>query len=298
MNNKKILILMAVFLIPLAITGCGAQPTSSLGEQTQAALYAQATITTIAQQTALSQEQTAQAQPTETQQPTFTPTSTANPTPTGTQVPTQTPTSTQETPAGERIYFAANATRFHTEGTTSQAESKRYIVGAARDQLLDVSVTSAAQVAISIVGADGTVLVSPMGDVTHFRGPLPATQDYIITVRTTAASATFQLDIMIPVRIVFQTGEDTYETEGAPLPDPMTRQYSLYAQEGQTLEVEVTPNGDFALTIYGADGVVLMGSHNFGSTFSGTLPSAQYYIISVDAAPGVSSGYTLSIIVR
>jgi hypothetical protein len=153
-------------------------------------------------------------------------------------------------------------------------------------------------VAISIVGADGTVLVSPMGDVTHFRGALPSTQDYIITVRTTAVSAAFQLNIMIPVRIVFETGEDTYETEGAPLPDPMTRQYSLYALDGQTLEVEVIPNGDFALTIYGADGAVLMSSHNFGSTFSGTLPSDQYYIISVDAAPGVSSGYTLTVTVE
>jgi hypothetical protein len=59
--------------------------------------------------------------------------------------------------------------------------------------------------------------------------------------------------------------------------------------------VTVVPVDDFALTIYGTDGTVLMGSHNYGSNFSGALPSNQYYIISVSAAPGVTTGYTLTV---
>ncbi len=300
MKLRKKSHLLIFGLLLLAISACGpkAAQTPSPGELTQAALFADATITSMAQQTQASLLQTQQSIPSETATPTATqpPIETVTPTatlPENTAANTTTPTESR--PPAEQIFFASNATQFSTQGTTTSAESKRYILGAGEDQLLDVVVMSAEEVAISIVGADGTVLLSPMGDAVNFRGALPSTQDYIITVRTTAASANFQLNIMIPARIVFEAGEDTWQTDAPAIPDAMNRQYTIYALAGQTLSVEVTPIGSFALTIYGADGTVLMSGNNTGSVFSGTLPSNQYYIISVSAAPGVSTGYTLTV---
>jgi hypothetical protein len=305
---KRILTFFPILMILSGLISCTLSEQSlSPIEETQAALFAQATLTSMALQTEAAQPEP--EQPTETLIPptaTVTATQTASQTPeststfTFTYTPTITPslTSTQAPPAGERIYFANNATQFFTEGTTSQIDSKVYIVNAGKDQLMDITVTSGSKVAISVVGADGTVLQSPMGESPFFRGVLPASQDYLITVRTTAASANFSITIMIPVRIVFGAGENTYAVSAPAIPGDTNRHYSIYALSGQTLSVDVEPTGDFALTIYGQDGTILMGSHDHGSSFSGTLPSTQNYIISVQAAPGVSSGYSLTVTVN
>ena len=272
-------------LIAGVLVGCRATSPSP-AEQTQAALFAQATLAEIVRQT---QQVTFPPTPTEQSLPTITPSLTS------TQTQAISPPPTAEEEVGERIAFAANATQYHAEGITSLRKSKVYLIYALKDQLLDISVTSSDEVGISIVGADGTVLVSPMGESTSFRGALPSSQDYTLTVRTTASSATFNLSVMIPARIAFGAGENSTQVKAPALSGGYSRQYSLYALSGQTLSVTVVPADDFALTIYGADGTVLMGSHNYGNTFSGILPSTQYYIISVSAAPGVTTSYTLTV---
>jgi len=100
-------------------------------------------------------------------------------------------------------------------------------------------VTSNNEVGISIVGADGTVLLSPMGESTFFRGVLPSKQDYLLTVRTTASLATFNLNILIPAHIAFSAGENSTQFTAPALSEGYRRQYSLYALAGQTLSVTV-----------------------------------------------------------
>ena len=60
------------------------------------------------------------------------------------------------------------------------------------------------------------------------------------------------------------------------------------------MEVNATPEGMVRLIIYGADGTVLMSGMGGGASFSGTLPSDQDYIVTVDAGPSAVT-YSLEV---
>jgi hypothetical protein len=60
------------------------------------------------------------------------------------------------------------------------------------------------------------------------------------------------------------------------------------------MEADVTPEGMVRLIIYGADGTVLMSGMGGGASFSGTLPSDQDYIVTVDAGPSAVA-YSLEV---
>jgi len=281
MKKNKILTCISLFIALVVLSGCfpSTPATPSSAEQTQAALFAQATLTKVAIEADIA---TQQALPTDIPEPTATtPADTPEPTattPADTPTPTLAPTTAPPTAdmPEVRISFEPNTTNAVVMGTVLAYQTQR------------ITLTSGQDAALSIFGRDGTVLLSPMGDQMSFRGYLPATQDYLIDVRAAGTNANFNMFIMIPQRLSFAAGEHALVINGNVKASGL-HNFIAYGLAGQTMKVTVEPGGDLALTIYGIDGTILMGSHNFGNTFEGTLPSSQDYIINVDSAPGTGS---------
>ena len=236
--------------------------------------------------------------------------------PTATQLPPATatttpPTPTATTPSGpatERIVFDPGATGATVEAEVSPLESDRYVLRAVAGQILSVHVTTPAPATIllAIYGAGGTLLKRDAVGGPAWSGPLPATEDYTIVVRTagetTGAAYTLQVDTTplaapAPERITFAAGATSASAEGTLAAQGGVRQYLLAAQAGQRMQLQVTSD---------APGIVVYSLRDpAGQTLAVTtdptplvafLPETGDYLITLtthNIAPAVA--YTLSV---
>jgi len=197
-----------------------------------------------------------------------------------------------------RIDFASGTTNTSVVGTMQAYKTLRYVFWAAKDQLIDVDLSSAQDAAISISSRTGIVLLSPMGNENSYRGYLPESGDWFIDVRSGASAVNFSLSLMIPQRLSFASGTYGLTTTGN-VPAGGVYNFIVYAFKDQTLKVSVVPAGNLALSLYGVDGTVLMSAMGDGNTFEGKLPSTQDYIINVRSAPGTGTrAFTFTIDIR
>jgi hypothetical protein len=182
-----------------------------------------------------------------------------------------------------RIRFASGATSATRPGKLNAFQGLDYIARAAKGQILVVDATppaDAAGVQLIIYGVDGTVLRSGMGEGSSFRGELPLSEDYIISVRAGEQATEFTLQVIVPQRISFPSGSFSGRVYTYLLKDH-TQYYVLRAMQAQTMTVEITPANHLQLAIYGMDGVVLKNASDGGASFSGQLPSTQEYFLVV-----------------
>jgi hypothetical protein len=127
-------------------------------------------------------------------------TSTAFPTNTLTSTPSPQPTIRSS--GSNTIQFPANGTWQDVVGDIAAGASKTYTLSASKGQVMSVSVYSDNNTQwhaseLEIKGEDGSVLCPTAGYTCPFwRGPLPATQKYFITL-TSPVSDTFKLRLAI-----------------------------------------------------------------------------------------------------
>ena len=215
----------------------------------------------------------------------------------------------------QRVSFRAGTTSASLSGELAAQQSHEYILRAGEGQVLEVIVTSAAGVQLSVVGADGSVLSgaepdSESGDGwtgSPFRVLLPRGQDYVVALRAGDQAADYDIDLIIPRRISFAKGAFQSVEKGSLQPDA-SQYYVLRARQGQTMTVKVTASKPVQLIVYGMDGTVL----NAGSTgdgiadgasvgknlsYSGTLSLSQDYIV-VIRADSKASSFTLRVKIK
>ncbi len=99
----------------------------------------------------------------------------------------------------ERITFAAGTHEITMPDNVPAGGVHNYIAYALAGQTMFVSATPSGDVALSIWGIDGTVMMSSMGESNTFSGTLPISQDWIINVRSAPGTGTryftFWMDI-------------------------------------------------------------------------------------------------------
>jgi hypothetical protein len=198
-----------------------------------------------------------------------------------------------------RVRFARGATSDNLMGRLNAHQGLDYILRAGEGQILEVNVKPAysdVNLQLIIYGVDGTVLRSGMGEGSSFRGELPSSQDYLVSVRAGDDATEFGMDVIIPQRIRFQTGAFSGSVRTYLLTDH-TQYYVLRAAEDQTMQVETTPDDGLWMTVYGADGTVLQSADTEGASFSGDLPSTQDYILAISNA-GDPISYRLRVTIR
>jgi hypothetical protein len=138
----------------------------------------------------------------------FTPTVTFTQIPTQTVIPpteafpTFTPPTTEPGQPGE-IRFAANGTYADVTDSIATGASKTYSLNAMQGQVMSVSIlpqaSAASTISMQIKGADGSVLCPKFADeqCLFWRGALPASQDYFITLTPDGEGLQFVMRVAV-----------------------------------------------------------------------------------------------------
>lgn len=209
------------------------------------------------------------------------------------------------------VVFAPSATTAAVRGVLQAQAQKEYLVRALAGQLVIVelaSPTGGATFTISGVD-DGQVLEGSNKATKLWRGHVPTTQDYLITV-TAPAVTPYELAITFdprqapttaeaaPVRLVFAAGASSATTT-AHVAAPERQRYLVRGVAGQTLEIALTPTGGSAIfAVQGVtDGKPLKRLESTETTWSSTLPVTQDYLITVTPT-GAAVEYTLALAVQ
>lgn len=100
----------------------------------------------------------------------------------------------------ERVRFVPGKDSAIVKGAVLRGERDRYLVGAKARQTMMVTITSSENNAVfEIEKPDGGELpgAASGNDATKWRGTLPASGDYVISVGGTRGNATYSLSIVI-----------------------------------------------------------------------------------------------------
>jgi hypothetical protein len=277
-------ITMLILLFTATACGSAAAPTPSFDAiSTSAAQTLQAQVATSTPAPA-----TVTALPTLISQP---------PTSLSTAIPQPPAPTTSNLPAATRINFATGTTESLTLGTISAGETLDYVIGALKNQPMIVMLTTPDDSAkLSIVGADGTVLLSPSKQLSNWQGYLPSTQDYYFHLTGNGSTQNFNLNVEIPARILFAAGQNEITLSGQTT-SGFSVMYTAYARGGQQMDVTINTSPEVAaLTIWGfSDGQPYARAQNGVTNFNMTLPSTQDYIIQVVPQGGNVVSYAVTV---
>lgn len=196
-----------------------------------------------------------------------------------------------------RLSFASGATSTSITGSLTAGSKRGYVLSAGYGQILNAKLTTPDGATLDIAAGNGASLsVSKSSDNTSAYTKLPSTQDYIVWVTAGSDTADYTLEVTIPATISFASGTSSRSVNGAST-GSRTNSYAVAASSGQTLNVTLT-GSNVVLNIYGLQGGQSLLSNSSGATtYSGTLPASQDYIIQVVPSTA-SANYTLKVEVK
>jgi hypothetical protein len=117
--------------------------------------------------------------------------------PTLTRAPTSTPVVTyDQSVKASRIRFDPNGTWMEITDSIPANDSKRYVLSAMQGQVMGVSILQGPAYSVHVAGVDNTLLNDPRYPLPFWRGVLPSTQDYLVTIES-QVSGPFTLRIAI-----------------------------------------------------------------------------------------------------
>jgi len=132
------------------------------------------------------------------------PADTPSPFPTPTFIPAIPPSPLQENAGVYPIQFAPNGTYMDVVDSLLAGSSKTYSINAAKGQVMSISIrlgpySSWTVIPMKIAGADGTVLCPVEENLSCYfwRGALPATQDYFVTLTPEIDVSNFTMRVAI-----------------------------------------------------------------------------------------------------
>ena len=278
-------------------------------QQTQVALFADATSTKGAAEAQVQMTLTAMAftpSPTATRiPPTLTPIPpTATPAPTEVVAtpepsPTTIPTTYPITDPSQisRIQFAWGTTNLTTEGSLVANSTKRYVFWADQNQYMEISLQGRSGSYFSLFTPSGQQLVSFDQKLNSYRGYVTERGDWYIDIKTGNFDTNFSLYLGITQNLYFAYG--TYGMDAyAALPAGMTHNFLAWAMEGQTISLSVSPKDNFTLSIQHVNGTVLVSKAEMLTSFQGVLPETGDYMIDVVSAASSPTTVILGIYIK
>jgi hypothetical protein len=199
-----------------------------------------------------------------------------------------------------RVQFQPGTTTAILTGELGANESRGYVVAAQQGQVIVAGIPWPEQqggVRAKVTTRDNVTLPD-VGNNTDVVVSLPATQDYIVWVSGGSYATEYHLAVTIPVRIRFAPGSVSTSLDGS-ISGGMDNWYILRASAGQTLTANLD-RANVGLIISGLeDSQVLSetGSGDIVTSWTGTLPTTQDYIIRV--SPVIDrTPYTLTVEVQ
>lgn len=203
-------------------------------------------------------------------------------------------------PNAQRITFLDGATVGAVSAPIQTNQVQSYVLKAVQAQPMFVYVGSPSNdVSLSIMGQDGTTILSSAASKISWQGTLPQSGDYYLTVHGGALSENFSLTVTIPSRIQFAQGTDSSKLNGKTAAG-YSVSYAVFASKGQNMNVDLgNLSGIASLSIYGfTDGQRYLQSDKGQTSYRFTLPSTQDYIIVVVPAANNVVSYTLTVTIK
>lgn len=189
----------------------------------------------------------------------------------------------------DRLTFNAGATWLDAQGTLAAGERYEYVLSLAAGQALEILPNApGAGYNLTVTGVDDSAVPGGSASTPFFRGKVPADSDYLITLTGGAAATSYDMSIVVPVRITFSSGSSSATQTGS-LSAQQAIHYVIGGNAGQHMSVTFTPAGSAKMSIYGNDGTVQWSGMGEGTSWSGALPGTQDYFIVFSAGSAIPS---------
>jgi hypothetical protein len=215
--------------------------------------------------------------------------------PTAAASPTASPT---VTPQAVNIIFATGTTAAVETGAIQPNQVQAYTLGAGQNQPMILIVNSPNNdVTLGVTEPDGTVLLDPAKKYTNWQWLLPKTESYTIQVYGGATSEDYSLTAKVAQIVNFASGSSSIALS-ASTPKGYVVSYAVSCKANQVMTVSLNvPATTAYLDVFGLATGPLLSSSARATSWSGTLPSSQDYIIEVIPVGG-EVNYTLTVSVH
>ncbi len=202
--------------------------------------------------------------------------------------PTFTPSPEVPTSALTRVNFINGATTGVLTGSIGANEGLPYVLRAEQGQPMLSQVTPPEDdVTVALETQGGTSLLSAAARQSSWRGTLPQSEDYVVTVHGGKAPQPFVLTVELVSRIKFAPGADSAKISGVTA-GGYSVAYAVFLQQDQKFEVQLYGLGpNAALKVWGyANGKTYLGTDSHKTSFGFTTPSTQDYILEISPDAG------------
>jgi hypothetical protein len=204
------------------------------------------------------------------------------------------------TPSSTNIVFAPGATAAVEQGSLQPGQVRNFTLSAGKYQSMILLVDSPnSDVTLAVYEANGNMLLDPAKKWTEWQWLLPATEVYTIQVIGGSTTENFTLTAKVAARITFTSGATSATVSGS-TPKGFVLSYSISAKANQTMTVALNvPANSASLDIFGlAYGQLLLNPSAKATTWTGTLPSTQDYIIEIIPNSGQVVNYSLTVTIN
>jgi hypothetical protein len=200
------------------------------------------------------------------------------------------------TPVTSAIVFTPGTTAGVVTGTLGAGQTRSYTLSASVNQPMILILDSTyGDYYLGVTSPDGSTLLDPANEWNRLQWVLPQTGTYTIQVIASTRSEDFTLTAKVAQLVTFGSGLNTITLNGTTL-NGFVVSYSFYCTAGQTMDASLNvPSATAYLDIFGiASGLLLDPSARL-NTWSGALPSTQYYIVEVIPNNGLVVSYALTV---
>jgi hypothetical protein len=206
-----------------------------------------------------------------------------------------------ETPQpATRITFLSGATVGVVSAPIGAGQTQTYVLDVFQAQPMLVSLHSPNNdLTVSIAYEDGSTLLSESAKQNSWRGNLPKTGDYFLTVHGGAVAENFTLVVTVPLPVHFAQGTDSLTINSKTIAG-YDVSYDVYASKGQSMNINIEQiSSKGSLAVYGfQDGQQYLRADAGQKTFELVLPATQDYIVSVVPFDGLVLDYIVTITIK
>lgn len=200
-------------------------------------------------------------------------------------------------PPATRLDLPADTTTGTVTGQIQPGEVRTFAIAADVGQSMLARVDSPGQiVTLSVKTQGGTSLLGASALQSLWRGILPRTEDYFVSVYGGTISMDFTLTVQLARRITFKEGETSATVRGDTVAGS-SMVYSVFAVKGQKMIVDISATvGSVALDISGwVDGKSILQAGARRDQLTLRVPATQDYIIQVVPPLGKSLRFVLTV---
>ena len=197
------------------------------------------------------------------------------------------------------IAFAKGATSATIKGTVLPGQEVSYtLAGEYAQPLILVLESPKRDATLGVYEPDGSVLLSPAKKWSNWQWQLPAAEVYTIKVVGGVTTDDYTLTVKLPQLVYFPKGSSSITLNGSTL-GGMLVSYAFRCGAGQVMTATLnTPATKAFLDIFGVATGSLLSYTDHATTWTGTLPQTQDYVVEVIPRGGIWVSYSLTVTIH